>query len=221
MGCSGSKPKKSKKKKNAKAKINGALSNEDVVQASHVVDSRNVDEEEQETSPTSEPHSPLTGDDNRSGATNGKKALRDGQVPGTSEEVLTGESNGVQPQVDQSRGDSVTLRPSNTAEASSTSEAGDMRLGALLKEREALREEVAQIRKNLEEMQERHEEELSSIREQLSQTEEEKESAETQYQNLLGKVNTIRSQLGERLKADAVCLYSPNEGIALTDNRRI
>ena len=75
-----------------------------------------------------------------------------------------------------------------------------------MNERTALREEVAQIRRSLEEIQEKHEDELGSIREQLADTQGEKEQAETQYRNLLGKVNTIRSQLGERLKADAVGL---------------
>lgn len=82
------------------------------------------------------------------------------------------------------------------------------RLDALASERAALRAEVAQLRKSLEEVQERHEEELTSIREQLAASQDEKEHAERQYHNLLGKVNTIKSQLGERLKADAVCLRS-------------
>ena len=80
----------------------------------------------------------------------------------------------------------------------------DARLEALVNERTALREEVARARKSLENIQEKHGEELGSVREQLANTRDEKEQAETQYRNLLGKVNTIRSQLGERLKADAV-----------------
>lgn len=84
----------------------------------------------------------------------------------------------------------------------------DERLEALAKERAALREEVAQVRRSLEEIQGKHEEELGNIREQLAETQVEKEQAETQYRNLLGKVNTIRSQLGERLKADAVGGFS-------------
>jgi len=78
------------------------------------------------------------------------------------------------------------------------------RFKALVEERDSLREEVAQVRRALEEIQGNHEEELSTIREQLSETRGEKEQAEAQYRGLLGKVSTIRSQLGERLKADAV-----------------
>lgn len=80
----------------------------------------------------------------------------------------------------------------------------DTKLKALVNERTALRQEVAQVRRSLEEIQEKHKAELGTIREQLADSQGEKEQAETQYRNLLGKVNTIRSQLGERLKADAV-----------------
>ena len=82
------------------------------------------------------------------------------------------------------------------------------RLDTLASERAALQAEVAQLRKSLEEVQERHEEELTSMGEQLAASQDEKLHAETQYHNLLGKVNTIKSQLGERLKADAVRLRS-------------
>lgn len=77
---------------------------------------------------------------------------------------------------------------------------------AISEERDALREEVAQVRRTLEEMQKKQEGELDSVREQLATTRNEKELAEAQYRGLLGKVSTIRSQLGERLKADAVSL---------------
>ncbi|OQO05302.1 hypothetical protein B0A48_09070 [Cryoendolithus antarcticus] len=77
------------------------------------------------------------------------------------------------------------------------------RLDALQEERETLRVEVTHLRESLEQLQEKHSEELSGVRGELEQSESNREQAETQYRNLLGKVNTIRSQLGERLKADA------------------
>ncbi len=83
----------------------------------------------------------------------------------------------------------------------------EARLDALARERNALREEVAELRRSLEEIQEKHEEELISLREQLQEAQGEREHVETQYRNLLGKVNTIKSTLGDRLKADAVCSY--------------
>ena len=80
----------------------------------------------------------------------------------------------------------------------------EARLDALAKERATLRDEVTELRKSLEEIQLKHNAELGTMKEQLEDTQGEKDQAETQYRNLLGKVNTIKSQLGERLKADAV-----------------
>ena len=82
----------------------------------------------------------------------------------------------------------------------------EARFDALTKERTALQDEVAQLRRSLEQVQEKHEEELMNLRDQLDESRNEKAHAESQYRNLLGKVNTIKSQLGERLKADAVSL---------------
>ena len=80
------------------------------------------------------------------------------------------------------------------------------RFDALVADRDALRHEVTELRKSLESLQSKHETEIETLQENLADTQAEKENAEEQYQNLLGKVNTIRSQLGERLKADAVRL---------------
>lgn len=79
------------------------------------------------------------------------------------------------------------------------------RLDALARERDALRAEVSELRQSLEAMQSKHDEDVSGLQEQLEETQSGKEHAETQYQELLGRVTTIRAQLGERLKADAVC----------------
>ena len=84
----------------------------------------------------------------------------------------------------------------------------EARFDALAKDRIALRDEVAQLRRSLEQIQGKHVEELGSVRAQLEETQGEKEHAEAQYRNLLGRVNTIKSQLGERLKADAVRINS-------------
>ena len=75
---------------------------------------------------------------------------------------------------------------------------------ALLAEKHSLQEELAQVRSAMEGVQKKHEEDLESLREHLTVTRTEKDQAEAQYRGLLGKVSTIRSQLGERLKADAV-----------------
>ncbi|PMD27198.1 hypothetical protein NA56DRAFT_590428 [Hyaloscypha hepaticicola] len=67
-------------------------------------------------------------------------------------------------------------------------------------------EEIAKI-------QGEHSEELSIIKTQLEESETAKDHAETQYQNLLGRVNTIKSSLGERLKADRAELQEAKEQI--------
>lgn len=71
-------------------------------------------------------------------------------------------------------------------------------------ERQSLQLEVKELREALEGIQERHEKDISTLRQQLEDAQSGKEHAEQQYRNLLGKLNTIKSQLGERLKADAV-----------------
>ncbi|KAF2704870.1 hypothetical protein K504DRAFT_461119 [Pleomassaria siparia CBS 279.74] len=78
-----------------------------------------------------------------------------------------------------------------------------VRLEALAKERDALRQEVTELRKSLQGIQEKHEDEISSLQGELEETTESKEHFETQYKNLLGRVNTIKTSLGDRLKADA------------------
>ena len=80
-------------------------------------------------------------------------------------------------------------------------------------DRETLRAEVEKLRKSLENLQTKHTEELSSIRVELEESEAAKDQAQTQYQNLLGRVNTIRSTLGERMAADRQELAEAKEQI--------
>lgn len=78
------------------------------------------------------------------------------------------------------------------------------RFDELARERTALRDEVALLRRSLEGIQGNHKEDLSNLCDQLLESKGETEHYETQYRNLLGKVGTLRSQLGERLKTYAV-----------------
>lgn len=105
----------------------------------------------------------------------------------------------------------VSRAPRNSISKSAPDDT-EARLEALAQERAALKDQVAELRRSLEEIQEKHEEDVHTIRGQLDERNAEKEHAETQYRNLLGKVNTIRSQLGERLKADAVSFIALYEG---------
>ncbi|KAJ5583685.1 hypothetical protein N7535_002305 [Penicillium sp. DV-2018c] len=77
------------------------------------------------------------------------------------------------------------------------------RFDALVRDRDSLRAEVANMRKSLEEIQSKHTSDMEALQHKLDDSESKKEQAETQFQKLLERVNTIKSQLGERLKEDA------------------
>jgi predicted nuclease with TOPRIM domain len=77
-------------------------------------------------------------------------------------------------------------------------------LEASTMERDSLGTEVEQLRSSLKEIQARHQQELAAINERLEEAVGEKEHADSKYRDLLGRVSTIKSQLGERLRADAV-----------------
>ena len=64
-----------------------------------------------------------------------------------------------------------------------------------------------------------HAEELVTVKKELEESESAKEQAETQYQHLLGRVNTIRSSLGERLKADKEELAEAKEQIEALESQ--
>jgi hypothetical protein len=80
------------------------------------------------------------------------------------------------------------------------------RLDAITKERDALRQQVTELKSaaTSDGSNSNYEEEIRSLREELDEANEGKEHFETQYKNLLGRVNTIKTSLGDRLKADAV-----------------
>jgi chromosome segregation ATPase len=67
-----------------------------------------------------------------------------------------------------------------------------------------LRAEVTDMRKSLEEIQSKHRTDMQALQSKLDDAESKKEHAESQYRGLLERVNTIKAQLGERLKEDAV-----------------
>lgn len=82
--------------------------------------------------------------------------------------------------------------------------AATARFDAMVRDRDALREEVTRLRQSLEEVQSNHERQLQEMKEELEAEQGEREAAEESYQTLLGKVNDIRTQLGNKMKADAV-----------------
>ncbi|KAL4868195.1 hypothetical protein BDV12DRAFT_107143 [Aspergillus spectabilis] len=77
------------------------------------------------------------------------------------------------------------------------------RFDALVRDRDSLRAEVTDMRKSLEEIQYKHHTDMEALQIKLEDAESKKEHAESQYRGLLERVNTIKAQLGERLKEDA------------------
>lgn len=188
-----SKKKKSKKKGSTanKAdegdKVNGIHSKQDA--EDHDEDAEDDDEQSKAAAPSNDPDA----DD-----------VDDEQQP-------------LSPTIAQTNGLSPSPPPPSDASA---------RLDAIAKERDALRQEVTALRKSLETIQSNHdaespaqdqsshEEEIRNLREELEEANESKEHFETQYKNLLGRVNTIKTSLGDRLKADAARIEEFQQQIA-------
>ncbi|KAG8528001.1 uncharacterized protein KY384_006917 [Bacidia gigantensis] len=207
------KTKKSKKKRSGKNKPNGESQKSNGV----VPDETHGDEvelEEGESQPSTEPPTPTSDtklensirspyvhkiDTGNNGEIHHAAAV-DQAAP--AQRVLRRISLTQRPKSVQTS-DDHSEQPAPSSHQDSTTGNSVAMLEALTQERETLRDEVSQVRKSLEEFQAKHENEVSSVREELHQTQNGKEQAESQYRNLLGKVNTIRSQLGDRLKADA------------------
>jgi len=114
------------------------------------------------------------------------------------------------------------VEPAEIAESRDTDHSDTTaRLEAMAKDRDALTAEVAELRRSLESIQGKHDEELSGLKAEAEEAQTARDSAEEQYRTLLGKVNTIRSQLGERLKADAVSCPTYVSLHKLINSRRI
>ncbi|QSZ31580.1 hypothetical protein DSL72_001147 [Monilinia vaccinii-corymbosi] len=153
----------------------------------------------------------------------------------------------------QTNGHAIAPAQSSTGEVDGPSESNGLgasdasvRLEAMTAERQALRAEVEQLRKSLEDIQgkrteedsttqgqnsevlssieekykeeiaalkSQHAEEISTVQAELEETESSRDSWESQYHTLLTRVNTIKTTLGERLKADKAELAEANERI--------
>ncbi|MCJ1403069.1 hypothetical protein MMC11_006292 [Xylographa trunciseda] len=207
------KNKKHKKKKPAsKSKINGTTEKTNGI-APEIDDGLEGEEHEEPETPTDVIHQQEYPEQPSQNGTN-SHSTNDSMTPLAENTASVGpvEENGMftirSPRL-QSRRTTMTKDLPNEAEPvrshtdTDTDTDTEARFAALASERATLRDEVAELRKSLEEIQLKHDVELGIMKEQLENTQGEKDHAETQYRNLLGKVNTIRSQLGERLKADA------------------
>ncbi|KFZ07162.1 hypothetical protein V501_06707 [Pseudogymnoascus sp. VKM F-4519 (FW-2642)] len=202
--------KKANKKKKSKSKLNGDLAKPSITPASGSGPAEDEEDEAQPDSPVvvrkppvhqrpDEP--PLIDLQTTSAAAEQSDKTADAKANGQTD----GHTNGHADTTDTKQGNVSPTREapdeSIGSNASDTTDAS-VRLEAMSQDREALRAEVEALRRSLEDIQERHKEELSSVHSELEESEQAKEQAQSQYQNLLGRVNTIKSTLGERLAAD-------------------
>ncbi|KAI5862358.1 hypothetical protein GGS23DRAFT_597580 [Durotheca rogersii] len=93
------------------------------------------------------------------------------------------------------------------------------RLEAISQEREALRAEVGQLRKQLESLQEAHAKETTQLRSDLEETESAKDQVEEQYQNLLDRVEKIKESVSNRLTRGKEELEEANQRIEELENQ--
>ncbi|KAI1107345.1 hypothetical protein F4804DRAFT_297657 [Jackrogersella minutella] len=87
------------------------------------------------------------------------------------------------------------------------------RLEAITQEREALRAEVEQLRKQLESIQETRTQETTQLKSDLEESEAAKEQVEEQYQTLVERVEKIKESVGNRLARGKEELEEANQRI--------
>ncbi|KAI8634166.1 hypothetical protein F5Y19DRAFT_470338 [Xylariaceae sp. FL1651] len=87
------------------------------------------------------------------------------------------------------------------------------RLDAMTQDREALRLEVEELRKQLENLQTAHTQETAQLKTDLEEVEAAKEQIEEQYQTLVGRVEKIKESVGNRLARGKEELEEANQRI--------
>ncbi|KAI1136613.1 hypothetical protein F5Y05DRAFT_390340 [Hypoxylon sp. FL0543] len=103
--------------------------------------------------------------------------------------------------------------PEPNAEEPTESSDTSARLEAISQEREALKAEVEQLRKQLESIQETHAQETTQLRSELEESESAKEQIEEQYQTLVERVEKIKENVGNRLARGKEELEEANQRI--------
>ncbi|ODH49668.1 hypothetical protein GX48_04192 [Paracoccidioides brasiliensis] len=183
QGTSGKSKKNNRKKANARAKANGVAVQQE--QTAHISQDQDQPSQSIPSSATTEAFI------NGSHGNQTPDSEDDNDDKGGEETLAKAKTEKMPTMADNDNDNDVQSLDSNP------------RFDALVRDRDSLRAEVAEMRISLEKIQSKHDEEMSALQRQLEQSRNEKEHADTQFRNLLGKVNTIKSQLGERLKADA------------------
>jgi chromosome segregation ATPase len=102
-----------------------------------------------------------------------------------------------------------TTHDGDASPSASTSQ----KLDAMSHDREALRTEVHTLRRQLETLQQAHAEEVALLQAEADESNAARETAEEQYQNLMGRVEKIKETLSERLRRDRLELDEAKERV--------
>ncbi|KAL8366008.1 hypothetical protein RB595_004677 [Gaeumannomyces hyphopodioides] len=165
-------------------RINEDLSDDDAPAVKSPVPAPDEDADE----PSSQPEAP---------------AKRDGRANGHAQ--AGGSANGHKKPQAPPQPANTKAQPPQPPTPTTTSDGGDdagAKFDAMTQERDALRAEVEQLRQELETIRESHSTETAQLRSELEESEAARDRAEDQYQNLLGRVEKIKTTLGDRLKRD-------------------
>ncbi|KAK8087004.1 hypothetical protein PG994_001978 [Apiospora phragmitis] len=103
--------------------------------------------------------------------------------------------------------------PQSTMVSSAPSADTSARLEAMSQEREALRAEVEQVRKQLEGIQETHAQETTKLKSDLEESVAAKELAEEEYESLRERVDKLKETLGSKLARDREELEGAKERV--------
>ena len=198
------KKKKSKKKANAQTTASGTNTEPSTPiepQTPNTLDPTAVAASDVSDEEDLEPSAPATANPPTSNHSNGLSVDdKESDDSATRFDALVKDRDALRLEVTQLR---QSLEQLQSKHPTSSDQDSNAALDDLTKEHNDLKAETTQLKQSLQDLQSKHGEELESLQNELAESQEARENAEEQYQSLLGKVNTIRSQLGERLKADA------------------
>ncbi|VUC33448.1 unnamed protein product [Clonostachys rosea] len=147
------------------------------------------------------------------GTDDARKEVEDGDDEPETPTQDTSQEGQADSQDNASPSNGHVVPPSTTTDGDRVGSDTTAKLEVMGKEREALRAEVEQLRKQLERIQEHHATETSELRTEVEESNAAKEAAEEQYQNLLGRVGQIKETLSGRLKRDREELEEAKERI--------
>ncbi|CAJ2511575.1 Uu.00g072000.m01.CDS01 [Anthostomella pinea] len=182
------------KKKNNKKKKNAAKSKPTEEDAKATEIPQNGESRDKEGDQSDDPDAP---------AVNAQRDSPNGHARSTSTNGQPSAASPSKPVVEQAD------EPKEDTASADTS----ARLEAMTTERQALRAEVEELRKQLEGIQATHTQETTQLKSDLEEVEAAKEHVEEQYQTLVGRVEKIKESVGNRLARGKEELEEANQRI--------